>query len=120
MTSEQTGFVEELNSLELLELAAKAVGVQKTDSGLFPNPSKSGVSTSIWWNPLDCDGDAFQLAVTLGLRVDFPRIDTATVYSATFGSREVLSRVVGENRAKITRKAIVMAAARLAESAQGE
>ena len=41
---------------ELLELAAKAAGIRTTEGNDY-------------WNPLEDDGDAFRLAVKLGLKI---------------------------------------------------
>ena len=57
---------------ELLELAAKAVGVQCDRLGLHRR--LHGIRVS--WNPLDDDGDAFRLACRLGIDV-FPHCDKA-------------------------------------------
>lgn len=58
---------------ELLELAAKAVGIKAQYSDNFGDfsigePYSKG---EVRWNPLDFDDDAFRLAAQLSLKVDF-------------------------------------------------
>ena len=65
---------------ELLELAAKAAGIEVGDY-LAPNEIPGyewGMVLGIKqvWNPLDDDGDALRLAVKLRLRVFTPTTDT--------------------------------------------
>lgn len=58
---------------ELLELAAKAVGLKYhayVDSELFGHGINTGELDTPLWNPLKDDGDAMRLAMKLGLRVD--------------------------------------------------
>lgn len=62
-----------MNDRELLELAAKAVGRRFNDYD--PDPEFGlgwcGKSGNDWWNPLNDDGDAFQLAVKLKIDIMF-------------------------------------------------
>lgn len=59
---------------EMLELAAKAVGMElwtHAEGGLYlPDPMRR-------WNPLTDDGDAFRLAVQLGLWIHIGKYHTA-------------------------------------------
>lgn len=76
---------------ELLELAAKAAGIEKGESRI-----DCGISTTISdgrhgylprWNPLDDDGDALRLLVRLGMDVMFTPEDVEV--QATQHGREV-------------------------------
>ena len=62
---------------ELLELAAKAIGIHY-DRYVENEPIQGAVRTGLWndlmdycWNPLNDDGDALRLAVKLGVNVQF-------------------------------------------------
>lgn len=88
-----------MNDRELLELAAKAAGIDTTrclqyEDGAFDWPGKVGR-----WNPLTDDGDAFRLAVKLGIDV-FP-----------WQNKTHDERTIGIEAA--TRRAIVRAAAEI-------
>ena len=60
---------------ELLELAAKAAGIELWHKYVFTNGLTRKVSKNVIlrWNPLTDDGDALRLAVALGLVVDCSR-----------------------------------------------
>jgi hypothetical protein len=53
---------------ELLELAAKAAGIEIQNAAFSSGPHLAGTLTR--WNPLDNDGDALRLAVKLNLVID--------------------------------------------------
>lgn len=63
------------NDQELLEAAAKAAGI---DAAFHPEPGDEGMwlkgarspDNSKYWNPLNDDGDALRLAVSLGMNID--------------------------------------------------
>lgn len=59
------------NDRELLELAAKAAGIEWCHiEGLCPDGGYwkfSDGKTQAWWNPLTDDGDALRLVVNLGM-----------------------------------------------------
>jgi len=108
---------------ELLELAAKAVGIKKDDSphngGGLKNDGfdLTGNLVTDWhnnerWNPLRNDGDAMRLAVKLRLRVFTPVDDgeRATVGEIQ-GSGHVYTH--SEDGIAATRRAIVLAAAKI-------
>lgn len=59
-----------MNDKELLELSAKAHGglVQSEPNGDWIHEDANG-NRGAWWNPLADDGDAFRLAVKLGLQI---------------------------------------------------
>ena len=52
--------------LKLLQAAAKAANVV---DGRFYGPRGLYMNNDLYWNPLDDDGDAFRLAVDLGIKV---------------------------------------------------
>ena len=91
---------------ELLELAAKAAGIDtkrclQYEDGAFDWPGKVGR-----WNPLADDGDAFRLAVKLGLVVDCSRPSAGEPWKQhAIWLDETMSN------AELTRRAIVRAAA---------
>ena len=94
---------------ELLELAAKAAGIDTTrclqyEDGAFDWPGKAGR-----WNPLTDDGDALRLAVKLGITIMF---DCSGVWCEQYG---VLESYKG-NPLAATRRAIVEAAAKIGRS----
>jgi hypothetical protein len=92
---------------ELLELAAKAAGVEYPNGqtycetlgvwGMLDNRPYS------WWNPLTDDGDALQLAVKL---YKYDAFKITDIFDAQFGEYDPYSA---------TRRAIVRAAAAIGE-----
>lgn len=98
---------------ELLELAAKAAGYDlrpvKFASGAFYHYriDDSGYA----WTPLSSDGDAFRLAVKLGLHIT----NSAQDAWATHLSVTAIEPIVGDALAA-TRRAIVRAAAEIGKS----
>jgi len=122
-----------MTDIELLELAAKAAGIDgvyqlwedgrgQVSCGIAPNGSPG----RDWWNPLRDDGAALRLAVRLGLDLmrteadveaiaglmPYVKIDAHTV-SAPFAVEPL-----GADPAAATRRAIVRAAAEMGRSAQ--
>lgn len=104
---------------ELLEAAAKAAGIDVRCVGNGrPNVAVSFYTEpdQLWWNPLTEDGDALRLAVKLDIapvwgsnrdvvRVDYPARFTIPLYEP----------VINGDRYAATRRAIVRAAAAMAE-----
>ena len=92
---------------ELLELAAKAAGIEIT-----PHPNAKTARNLVFtvggknWNPLTDDGDALRLAVKLGITIMF---DCSSVWCEQYG---VLEHHNGDPFAA-TRRAIVRAAAEI-------
>ena len=87
---------------ELLELAAKAAGV---DARRLPHAWPERFDDD-QWNPLIDDGDAFRLAVDLGLVADFSRPSAGKPYKQhAIWLDETMSN------AELARRAIVCAAA---------
>ena len=102
---------------ELLELAAKAAGIDLKwrDDGL-PGYYGDWRGLPQWqhWNPLTDDGDALRLAVRLGIEVGvyhFIKKCGATTPGATFTAEEWL--LEGDDHYAATRRAIVRAAAEI-------
>lgn len=61
-----------MSDRELLEMAAKAAGVRIGRYDNYFTDFTLGFNiegTNLWWNPLTDDGDAFRLAVKLGMSV---------------------------------------------------
>ena len=115
---------------ELLELAAKAAGIEYDVEASKPHPT-SGAWFGLWlvihgepneftrrrWNPLTDDGDALRLAVNL--RLDFyegvgdgPEA-WAGYYKPGHGKQKFSCEPMGDDPYAATRRAIVRAAAEL-------
>ena len=94
---------------ELLELAAKAVGI--CESLEWFEKENCFVLDIVVWNPLTDDGDALRLAVNLELQVivDGYMAIARTNHPHKFGAQESL----GSDNCSATRRAIVRAAAEL-------
>jgi len=105
------------NERELLELAAKAAGMDYLvwTPGSSPIvPGEKRINGQMVWNPIHDDGDAFRLAVRLGIEVGvYARISkcAATTPGAAFTAEEWL--LEGGDHCAATRRAIVRAAAEL-------
>jgi hypothetical protein len=107
---------------ELLELAAKAAGlefdptVQNQFGLLVVAEDASCQSDQKLWNPLTDDGDALRLAVKLEIAVEYRRdVSAAFAYNCMRNAR---SLEVGQNNKNLdpyaaTRRAIVRAAAEI-------
>lgn len=95
---------------ELLELAAKAAGISSTLK--FPYVSKDGLATG-WtdWNPITNDGDAFRLAVKLGMMVYVNTKNKEVDVCAD--SKSVFRFDFDQEPYAATRRAIVKAAAEI-------
>ena len=98
-----------MNDRELLELAAKAVGIQLrflSDSTPFSDGPRVGE-----WNPLTDDGDALRLAVQLGMNIHYPTmIGSSKVHVSSIKRVE---EKLFEDPYAATRRAIVRAAAEI-------
>lgn len=110
---------------ELLELAAKAAGIElgpvgaEVGSASFDGEGlckyHAGGFTSWRWRPLTDDGDALRLAVKLRLNVNFEEFDGAEYACAVpHKSHQGHDEVMGDDENAATRRAIVRAAAALA------
>lgn len=92
---------------ELLELAAKAAGIQYAYSS--PGLVVRDGDLSGWWNPLIDDGEALRLAVRLSIDVLHRRTEPAEVWAQPPLQRAVIEPVMVD-RLAATRRAIVKAA----------
>lgn len=100
---------------ELLELAAKAAGIEQG-----ADRADCGISTTLpdgrhghlpRWNPLEDDGDALRLVVKLGLRVYTPEDGDDMAVVRDYSGLHV--QEIGDDHNKITRRAITRAAAEI-------
>lgn len=102
---------------ELLELAAKAAGIPvRWDDEAEVTLFRHAIGT-VPWNPLTDDGDAFRLAVKLGLLVHCATKES-NFASATLGRVVIQSVLTGEHGTpeEKTRRAIVRAAAEIGKA----
>ena len=102
-----------MNDRKLLELAAKAGGISGEYDFLFENIvvyDNDYQKGEYLWNPLTDDGDAFRLAVKLGLSID--QRDSVAV-AGDFRATPVLvaNETHNQDPYAATRRAIVRAAA---------
>ena len=89
---------------ELLELAAKAAGVEHPGGEHCVNgPALWDIEHKRWWRPLTNDGDAMRLAVQLGFVVE-PGKCWHSHYGPVFGE-DVLMGVMAATRLAIVRAA---------------
>ena len=91
---------------ELLEMAAKAAGIEIINADFIEGPHYKG--TTRRWNPLDDDGDALRLAAKLFLTVDID--DGNSEANSTWF--QVIEKHDGDSYAA-TRRAIVRAASEI-------
>lgn len=113
---------------ELLELAAKAAGlpVEFKDedggdvsvNGWFPCGRTDFGDVDRWWNPLEDDGDALRLSVSLSIRVNPPEKNEFGYTSASAAKQFACSHVFVSEKTngdpmKSMRRAIVRAAAEI-------
>ena len=105
-----------MNDRELLELAAKAVGLKVIS---YSEGYGCGIEgDGVWWNPLGNDGQALRLAVQAGLTIapaNGSNADMVEVYqnSSLFGtSADGTAEKHDDDPMAATRRAIVRAAAR--------
>ena len=108
----------DLTHCKLIELAAKAAGIVSHYDGLeectFYSSPDGWKATS--WNPLDDDGDAFRLAVKLGMQIQMPEMLNSRVLVEIEEIGNPIISVWDEdinNPRLATRRAIVKAAAAL-------
>jgi len=107
---------------ELLELAAKAAGIEVWFSRM--SDGKGGViepchrtlnAETVVWNPLDDDGDALRLAVKLNIDVFFhaSRVEGHVAGGRIPPVRAIEREDYGDDPLTATRRAIVRAAAEI-------
>lgn len=99
---------------ELLELAAKAAGIEclyfDESLGLVTEYSEEDDCPSWWWNPLIDDGDALRLAVKL--RIDITNLSYAYYCEGPQG-QDAFVEVENDDSYAAIRRAIVKAAAKI-------
>lgn len=106
---------------ELLEMAARAAGIWNPEfdqaaGGHWNIYHDSGVDPSKCWNPLIDDGDAFRLAVSLGLIVNFcPREDGLGQTVVIHSGLSKIEEPCLDGRESAARRAIVRAAAKIGQ-----
>jgi len=110
---------------ELLELAAKAAGIEVWPGTgfqahmLFTRPAKAdpdGKVTGVEWNPLTEDGDALRLAINCNMTVCTDGVVTVSACSGYGHDKAMITQSVSEcggDKNAATRRAIVRAAAEL-------
>ena len=103
---------------ELLELAAKAVGIDGIYTEYVCDGETRGVifNKLVPWNPLDDDGDALRLAVKLLIEINHNHFQKTVdaYYSPDFSQHtSKLTEAYGNDPYAATRRAIVKAAAEI-------
>jgi hypothetical protein len=109
-----------MSDVELLELAAKAAGLDIVMGDNFGTPWPMFRNNGAQWSPLTDDGDAFRLAVKLGQRYPccvigtfsraaFPHSSASVVHRD--GSETYIEQDASDDLGAATRRAIVRAAA---------
>ena len=100
-----------MSDKELIELAAKAAGIEVLGVSFEMDGSFAGFPTGGQkvWNPLTDDGDALRLAVKLGMGLDLPT--QTSVYVVV--NNDQLEYCKNKDHYAATRRAIVRAAAEI-------
>ncbi|MDX3985937.1 MAG: hypothetical protein QHC88_11860 [Achromobacter sp.] len=102
---------------ELLELAAKAAGLEyhwvKVDGGSLMQASEPGSRSEESWNPLTDDGDALRLAVSLGIDMYFWVSGVEAQHSDI--PQQPIQHYKGD-RAAATRRAVTLVAAEIGKT----
>ena len=113
-----------LTDREMLELAAKAAGMEIVlwDFSCVPQVRHKYDHQSFAWNPLNDDGDALRLAVELQLGISVPpvvdgRVEVVTFYGPVIS---IVEYPQNDDRQSATRRAIVRAAAAIQLSKEGK
>jgi hypothetical protein len=112
-----------MNDRELLERAAKAAGLTFSGITHLINPDETYILTKEYgrWNPLTDDGDALRLAVKLNLQVESDSFNGDTIVVGNLAPGRPLECATEPHKddpLAATRRAIVRAAAALAEGAK--
>lgn len=114
-----------MSDRELLELAAKAAGIEYTleDDDYYVSHKFFGLwlvkhhepseYEKRYWNPLTDDGDALRLAVKLNMGISIPVHKTIRADVVCFQNSAVNAREEGNDPYAATRRAIVRAAAEI-------
>jgi hypothetical protein len=111
---------------ELLEKAAKASGIEgehRTEhlcvDGDWMDVTAIFLADGMgWWNPLEDDGDALRLAAELGIDVTYKAFgeDEVMVSASEDQFGGWFTEPYGDDKAAATRRAIVRAAAEIADA----
>ena len=110
---------------ELLELAAKAAGIEVWPGAgfqahvLFTRPDladPSGKVTGVAWNPLTDDGDALRLAVNLRISIDYALLPVELVLFVNACAEHLEPNISHEDLMAATRRAVVRAAAEIGKT----
>jgi len=96
---------------ELLELAAKAIGLTLKYNYLGSRDARQP------WNPLEDDGDALRLAVKLRMSIEISEYEESTYAYAGDVPRVYAMEMWRLDREAATRRAIVRAAAEIGRAA---
>jgi hypothetical protein len=102
----------------LLELAAKAAGFlvnpAKYSDGLFVvHPDANDQDHQQFWNPLELNDDAFELAVIMDINISFVPTFITTGQDENVGTVEIINHAT--DKFKAARRAVVRAAAAVGE-----
>lgn len=106
-----------MSDRELLEMAAKAAGYKPErfddEDGIWLNDSNPDYGYD-WWNPLEDDGDALRLAVTLDIDIFQSKIYREVQVGGAIP--KTIFQPWGLDKQGNTRLAIVLAAAEIGKS----
>ena len=98
---------------ELLELAAKAAGIELDDYFGEPVTRRPFSDEYESWNPLTDDGDALRLAVKLNLSIDTNRFNLSAGWCEELAAVDDIEEPHVGDPCAATRRAIVRAAAEI-------
>jgi hypothetical protein len=98
---------------ELLELAAKAAGIEFNDHRSSTGGIALYCALNGWWNPLADDRDALRLAVKLKLSIENGEYDVSVEVWFELSNLRRVNEFYGEDACAATRRAIVRAAAEI-------
>ncbi|HBP5766335.1 TPA: hypothetical protein L5705_002648 [Pseudomonas aeruginosa] len=102
-----------MNDRELLELAARAAGIDP----VLAEPINFSTGVEYYWNPRDDDGDALRLAVKLRFDISVEREIQVSWWQGE--SLETVTWPLGDDPFAAARYAIVRAAAEIGKSMGG-
>jgi hypothetical protein len=98
---------------ELLELAAKAAGIELGEWCEELDAFWRGKTGDGIWNSLTDDGDAFRLAVKLKMSIENGEYDVSVEVWFELGNLRRVNEFYGEDACAATRRAIARAAAEI-------
>ena len=100
---------------ELLEMAAKAAGVEITWA-LMGDTYAAWLPNELLWSPLNDDGDALRLAVKLNLSMDLFDKEILVGYTTKSNQCDQVTETCSNDPYAATRRAIVRAAAEIGKN----